>query len=240
MPDTPNAGTGTVQAQIPPRDAASGAVSGSQSPDQLAAALTENKTLRERYDNLQRKLGEQGQEIGRLRQQSQTRPQDTGYDDDYGQPRGRGAQDDPVVQQLRAMDQENSIIRYRQEVPDWTKYQSEVDAIVNDEHRVYEVVAWKPDGFGNTVVDWRKTYMNAKERVELEQYRKAQAGAQQSQQRNNEQRTTLQQMATLSGTTSVPPQDRELTLDDLRGKSAEEIAKMAQAAGLVPPSDPLR
>lgn len=222
-----------------PSNAGTGPASGTPAPDdKLTAALDANRKLQERYDNLQQVLGRQSRELGELRRQSTGTREYDDYGDSYDS-RSDRTPDDLVKQQLRAILEQQDLIRYRQEVADWATYQPDVEKIVNDQTKLSEVIAWKPDGFGGVMPDWNRTFKNAKTQVELEKYRAAQAAANQSQKGSNEQRTTLQQMATLSGTTSVP-QDRELTLDDLRGKTAEEIAKMAQAAGLVPPGDPLR
>jgi hypothetical protein len=217
----------------------SGAPSGSESPDsRLTAALAENQKLKERYDNAQQLITRQGQELGRLRRQpSQTeQPPQGGYD--YEREFATGASDQNALRNMiAANDQRLDLIQYRQENPDWGTFSTDVNGILNDPVRVYEVAAWKPDGFGGVVVDWHGTYRNAHRLVELERLRAGQQSAAVPQAQINEQRDNLRTMATMSGTTAIQ-QDRELTLADLKGKSAKEIAEIARSMGLVPVNDP--
>lgn len=237
MSDTPSTGT----ANAAPRDtAAAGSPSGSESPDaRLAAQAAEYQRLKERFDNAQKLIGQQGQELGSLRKRVQATDVQDGYAYHSLGNEGVSAPDAAWLQRVAAQEQRLDLIQYRQETPNWSTFQPDVDQILNDPVRVYEVAAWKPDGAGGVAVDWYGTYRNARNLVELNQYRASQQSAADQQNQLNEQRDSLKTMGTMSGTTAVHP-ERELTLADLKGKSAKEIAELAAKHGLLPQNDPVR
>jgi len=232
VPETPQ---GTAAQGNQSDAAAAGAASGSDSPEaRLSAILDENRKLKERYDNAQRVIGQQGQELGTLRSRVRTVNATSGYEPEEApaQPSGDG-----YAKRFEVTDQRLDVIQYRQEYGDWNQFQPAVDVILNDPVKVYDVAAWKPDGFGGVVVDWYRTYRAARERVELDRYRTAQAAAAEAQGQQDEQRTTLKTMGTMTGNAAAT-QDREMVVGDLKGKSAKQIAEIAAKAGLVPANDP--
>lgn len=143
----------------------------------------------------------------------------------------------------RTVDPHFERLRMRQELTDfkldhgtaYAKVKEAVDAIINNEARLQDVIVYNEEG----LIDYRKTYRAALREAQLAESEKAQAAAQAAQAEADEKKKSAKAAATISGD-GADEIEGGVTLDDIENMSDEEGADFILKSGLLGAPSPKR
>lgn len=213
-PNIPEAkGKGGTTATTP-----TGAANGRDLQAELNEALSAKKKAEEAYGNLRSAYGTMSQEIGVLRRQRAPVADEGRYDEDNEEPQPRRGGADPAMRRLM---EEQGVLMFRTENPDWQKHWPAIQGILDDPLQVRKVAAYRDDAPG--VVDFYVTFSNALDKVKLKGYQDAESAAANKQASEGARGVSLKNQAIITGGgMEVPESPIDLSDSSL---SSEDIAK---------------
>lgn len=148
-----------------------------------------------------------------------------------------GSRDDRRVRMDPYFEQELALVKFRQLNSDWNDYWTEMEPILQDQHKAAPYVVQRADPeTGEAIVDYYASLQNLRDKLELERLRKRRTEFDEARRGNEQRREDMRRQATISGGGSAPLGET-VNLDDL---SPEDMVEKGLLNDFIDPNDPPR